>query len=173
VSQRYRIVVWLMFVSLCALTLPRLSALSAQARPERREVVSSPANALPFGYGLVMANALDYQSARDMGFNWIMVLDSTYQTYNPKTLRRVKVTYADLSNLSLFRGRVASAASIAEAVQIGNEPNLISEWGNEPDATQYRQLLCEAYDAIKQDFPSSHRGFRRVSAHRPGAGLVE
>jgi hypothetical protein len=152
-SPRYRSLVLLLFITLGALTLPRLSTLTAQAQPESHAAVSSPASAMPFGYGMVMANSLDYLSAKAMGFNWIMVFDPPGLGNYPNVLRRVKATYADLSNLPTFRSRVVGAAAGVQAIQIGNEPNLSSEWVSPPNATDYRQLLCEAYTAIKQAYP--------------------
>ena len=152
-SVRYRLFVLLVIIGLCALALPRLAPLTAQAQPESSASVSAPVSTLPFGYGLVMANALDYQSARTMGFNWIMVFDPPGLGNYPNVLRRVKATYADLSNLPAFRNRVVGAASGVQAIQIGNEPNLSSEWYSSPNAPGYQQLLCEAYTAIKQTYP--------------------
>lgn len=152
-SGRYRWFVLLIIVMICTLALPQLSILKIQAQPKSSTAALSPASTMPFGYGLVMANAQDYLSARTMGFNWIMVFDPSYRVLHPQTLRRVKATYADLSNLPAFRSRVLSAASSAEGIQIGNEPNLSSEWNSSPNAPGYRQLLCEAYSAVKQDYP--------------------
>jgi hypothetical protein len=137
-ALRYRLFVLLVFIALCVLTLPRLFTLTAQASPKSHPAVTSLASTTPFGYGMVMANSKDYLSARMMGFNWIMVFDRPGLGFYPNILRRVKATYSDLSNLTAFRIRVVGAASNAEAIQIGNEPNLISEWGNEPNASQYR-----------------------------------
>ena len=150
---RYRLLVLLLFVGLCALALPRLATSSVQARPDSTVVVSSPASAMPFGYGLVMAKSWDYSSAPAMGFNWIMVFESPGTGSYPSILRRVEATSADLLDPQMFRYRVIDQAYGVQALQIGNEPNLISEWGTAPNAADYRQLLCEAYAALKQTRP--------------------
>jgi len=153
-SLRYRLLVLLLFIALGVLVLPRLSTLTAQARPESSTNVAAPSASTAFGYGLVMANARDYSSAQTMGFNWIMVFDHWFSGNTPKSLQRVTASSTDLSNLPAFRSRVLSAAYYNDGVEIGNEPNLISEWGAAPNAANYQQLLCEAYTAIKQAYPT-------------------
>src|SRR5260221_2331659 len=53
-----------------------------------------------------------------------------------------------------FKGDVANRARALAtlpitAVEIGNEPNLINEWGHTPNAWEYVQLLRVAYTTIK------------------------
>ncbi len=142
-SIRYRVLALMLIVTVYTTSLP-VSSTADSAQPE---------SAAPFGYGLVMANSLDYLSARSMGFNWIMVFDPIGLGSYPSVLRRVQANRTDLSNLPAFRTRVVVAAANAQAIQIGNEPNLVSEWWYAPVAAEYAQLLCEAYNAIKLEYP--------------------
>lgn len=150
-AQRYRLLVLVVVIVLCVSALPGLALSNGQVHTGAN---LSPADTMPFGYGLVMANARDPLTAQMMGFNWIMVFDHWFSGYTPKSLQRVTATSADLSNLPAFRSRVLSAAYYNDGVEIGNEPNLISEWGAAPNAANYQQLLCEAYTAIKQTYPT-------------------
>lgn len=146
---RSRLLVLVLIVAVCVTSLPSSLAVSAQVPGQ----AAASASAMPFGYGLVMANAEDYQSARSMGFNWIMVFDPAPNMGIPNVLRRVRATRSDLSNLPAFRSRMVTAAANVQAIQIGNEPNLVSEWWYAPIASDYAQLLCEAYSAVKQAYP--------------------
>ena len=114
----------------------------------------APASSQPeFGYGLVMADSDGY-AASLMGFNWIM--EFNFIDYSPAhVLRRVKVDALDLANLPALSDRMSKITGSTAAIQIGNEPNLSSEWGAPPDAAKYRQVLCAAYTAIKQINPDT------------------
>jgi hypothetical protein len=139
---------------LCGAALPGLALSNGPAQADDAGPISSPASTMPFGYGLVMAKSWDRSSAQVMGFNWIMVLESPGAGSSPNVLRRVKATATDLLDVQSFRGRVINQSWGMQALQIGNEPNLISEWGTAPNAAAYKQLLCEAYAALKQMNPS-------------------
>jgi len=57
--------------------------------------------------------------------------------------------------LPALSDRMSKITGSTAAIQIGNEPNLSSEWGAPPDAAKYRQVLCAAYTAIKQINPDT------------------
>ncbi|HSD82632.1 MAG TPA: hypothetical protein VLG46_02170 [Anaerolineae bacterium] len=143
----------LIVLSLLTSSLPQAQASGEKVIPATGNTAPTAA-LLPFGYGMVMANSLDRTSAQEMGFNWIMVFDPPGLGSYPNVLRRVKATSTDLFNLPAFRSRVVAQASGVQAIQIGNEPNLNSEWITAPSAAEYRQVLCEAYTAIKQAYPT-------------------
>jgi hypothetical protein len=117
-------------------------------------VQTAPPPSPSFGYGFVMAgpnNAWPLWA----GFNWQLVFDSP--AFSPSTeLMRLKVDASDVGNLTALRSRMYRSVlenSSVEAFQIGNEPNLSSEWHAPPDALAYRLTLCAAYSAIKQARP--------------------
>jgi hypothetical protein len=71
-------------------------------------------------------------------------------------LMRITVDASDLDDLPALGDRVrqiAAANSSVESFQIGNDPNLSSEWGAPPDAAGYSQVLCAAYQGVKQACP--------------------
>lgn len=152
-SHRYRLLVLLVVVALGAATLPGLALSNGPAQADDAGPISSPASSMPFGYGLVMADASNIWPYY-MGFNWIMVFNPATSVHS-KILRRVAVSASDLADLPGLSTRLADIARTnVSALQIGNEPNLSSEWGAAPDAAQYVQLLCAAYSAIKQSRPT-------------------
>ncbi len=146
---RSRLFVLVLIVVLCVAALP--SALAAGAQAPGQAAV--PASAMPFGYGLVMANPGSVYP-NWIGFNWIMVFDP-YSSASTNVLQRLKVTVSDAADLPAMRARIIEQLRLsgAGAFQIGNEPNLSSEWGAPPDAAAYRQVLCAAYETIKQTEP--------------------
>jgi hypothetical protein len=117
----------------------------------------TPTPALPsFGYGMVMAGP-DNLWPHWVGFNYQLVFDPPVFSDNNE-LMRLKVNASDLSNLFALKGRlrqIVLANASVESFQIGNEPNLASEWNSQPDALSYRAVLCAAYNAIKQVRPSA------------------
>ncbi len=142
----------LIVLSLLTSSLPQVQA-SGEKVVSATDNATSTAASLPFGYGLVMANARDEFSAQQMGFNWTLVFDPpTYS--NPQALLRIKVTAADAADLYTFSQRLSKMnLGTAAAIQIGNEPNLISEWGAPPDASNYKKALCMAHNALKEVQP--------------------
>ena len=69
---------------------------------------------------------------------------------------RLAVDASDLNDLSALSNRIsqiAAANGSVESFQIGNDPNLSSEWGAPPDAHSYSQVLCTAYQSIRQVRP--------------------
>ncbi len=147
-GQRRRLLALIALLVFCLLDF---SLTRVQARPE---VASIPvATPQPFGYGLVVADA-NNAAPQTMGFNWIKVFNPVSYS-DASILRRVTVSAADLADLPGLGARVAALARTnVAALEIGNEPNLSSEWGAPPDASQYAQVLCAAYAAIKQARPS-------------------
>ncbi len=115
----------------------------------------TPTPALPsFGYGMVMAGP-DNLWPQWIGFNFQLVFDPPQFSLSNE-LMRLEVDALDLNDLSALSRRihqiVRDNASV-EAFEIGNEPNLASEWHAAPNAANYRQVLCAAYSAIKNTRP--------------------
>ena len=151
---------WLVVLSLSivvAMSMVALEALKARAAvlTASSTAPSSTVQAAsePFGYGMVMANPGSVYPGW-IGFNWLMVFDP-FSSASYNVLQRLKVTVSDAADLPALRARVIEQLRLsgAGAFQIGNEPNLSSEWGAPPDAAAYRQVLCAAYEAIKQTEP--------------------
>ena len=110
------------------------------------------------GYGMVMAQ-WDTARLQAMHFDWMMVFDRPETQQPVKVLLRVPARSSDLSDLSSFAARLQWLALTCgqniDAYQIGNEPNLNTEWGAPPQASAYVVLLKAAYLAIKSADPTA------------------
>ncbi len=107
-----------------------------------------------FGYGMVMAGP-DNSWPEVIGFHYQLVLTSPVSAGSNKMLR-LAVDAADLNDLSATQDRVSqtvSASGSTEVFQIGNDPNLSSSWNAPPNAADYSQVLCAAYQSVKQARP--------------------
>ena len=107
-----------------------------------------------FGYGIVMAGP-DNSWPAWIGFDYQLVLTSPISSGSNKILR-LAVDATDLADLSAMQNRVSqlvSASGSTEVFQIGNDPNLSSSWSAPPDAAGYSQVLCAAYQGVKQARP--------------------
>jgi hypothetical protein len=114
------------------------------------------------GYGInVAANIpVDHAQFDRLGFDWVMLYDipqfAEFNGYH--ILYRTDVRGYPLPIDSWERdmhGLVRKVrAAGANAIAIGNEPNLAAEWGNsKPDPVKYTEVLCRAYRVIKQEAP--------------------
>ncbi len=107
-----------------------------------------------FGYGMVLAGP-DNLWPQWIGFNYQLVFHPpTFSGRNE--LMRLTVDASDLADLPALSGRVRQIVLDNESVesfQIGNEPNLSSEWSAPPNAVGYSQVLCAAYQSVKQARP--------------------
>jgi len=113
----------------------------------------------PFGYGFAVG-AWDTDRVQSMGFNWVMVFDPPHSREPVNVLLRLKAGASDLNDLAAFTYRVQQIAidygSNIDAYEIGNEVNLNSAgWSAPPNAADYAQVLCTAYNAIKQADPTA------------------
>jgi hypothetical protein len=107
-----------------------------------------------FGYGMVMAGP-DNSWPDVIDFHYQLVLTSPVSSGSNKLLR-LAVDAADLNDLSAMQHRVSqlvSASGATEVFQIGNDPNLSSSWNAPPNAVDYSQALCAAYQSVKQTRP--------------------
>ena len=69
---------------------------------------------------------------------------------------RLAVNASDLNDLPALGDRMRQlvvANDSVESFQIGNNPNLAAEWGAPPDAQDYAQVLCTAFQNIRQVRP--------------------
>jgi len=115
------------------------------------------------GYGLHV-KGVNYkddslQKAVALGVEWIKIYDHPPPERLPfKVLYRVNLPRPDEDwaewghyrylDAELYAGRI-------DAYEIGNEPNLIEEWGRPPDPAAYAELLEIAYREIKSADPNA------------------
>jgi hypothetical protein len=94
-----------------------------------------------------------------LGFEWIKIYDYPPPERLPfRVLYRVNLPLPDedweqwahyrFLDAELYKGRI-------DAYEIGNEPNLIEEWGHDPDPAAYAELLKLAYSTIKSADPDA------------------
>ena len=150
--------------SACA--APGTSALSAaQSRPT--QTPGPLPDTLPIqaatkrGYGLNV-KGLNYDDdsllkAVDLGWEWIKIYDYPPPERLPfKVLYRVNLPRPDEDWEQWGHYRFLDAQLYADRIdawEIGNEPNLIEEWGKPPDPAAYARLLEIAYRQIKAGDP--------------------
>ena len=115
------------------------------------------------GYGLNV-KGLNYdddslQKAIDLGWEWIKIYDHPPAERLPfKVLYRVNLPRPDEDWEQWGHYRFLDAQLYADRIdawEIGNEPNLIEEWGRPPDPAAYARLLEVAYRKIKEADPDT------------------
>lgn len=94
----------------------------------------------------------------DLGMDWVMIyeLGMAYSFPGKHILYRIDLRWP--GDWRAFKNSVAErvqalAGMPIEAIEIGNEPNLLNEWGHTPNAWEYVQLLRVAYTTAKSVNP--------------------
>lgn len=95
-----------------------------------------------------------------LGYDWKKVYNVPTQPSTSNVLYRFDVDANDFYSGGAFtfgrlRGIASQYGDYIDAYEIGNEPNIISEWGSPPVAHQYVRVLCEAFNIIRQHDPSA------------------
>ena len=133
------------------------------------------------GYGLNV-KGINYdddslQKAIDLGWEWIKIYDHPPAERLPfKVLFRVNLPRPDEDWEQWGHYRFLDAQLYADRIdawEIGNEPNLIEEWGLPPDPAAYARLLEVAYQQIKAADPDAivvSAGLAPVGAPPPSSG---
>jgi hypothetical protein len=113
------------------------------------------------GYGIHIApnTNLDRNLVYGLNFDWVKIYDPSQAKDYPdkRILFRFDLHWPD--NWEQFKVDVANRARSLiglhiDAVEIGNEPNLVNEWVRGPNAWEYVQMLRVAYTAIKAGDPN-------------------
>ncbi|NDJ52051.1 MAG: hypothetical protein GYB68_03080 [Chloroflexi bacterium] len=113
------------------------------------------------GYGISVGPHLTSQPGMldELGMDWVKLYDTVQiDDYpNQRVLYRVDMRGPqawDAWERGLYDLARELQAKGVDAVEIGNEPNLGSEWGNQrPDARAFTDGLCRAYRAFKAVAP--------------------
>lgn len=140
---------------------PTVAATPTAAPSTPTLMVPTPTRAIQQGYG-IHVKGVNYQDdslakAAALRWEWIKVYDYPPAERLPfKVLYRVNLPrpgedwaewgHYRFLDAQLYVGRI-------DAYEIGNEPNLIQEWGGPPDPAAYAQLLQIAYQQIKAADP--------------------
>lgn len=154
-KQRHRAAVWcggiLLFTfMLLGFLVNRMRSQTAAAAPLANE----------FGYGFNVAD-WDIPLLQSMGFNWVKVFNGPGSRLPVNVLLRVEAKASNLADINGFgdniQGLAQSQKGFVDAYEIGNEPNLDASygWDASPNASDYVNLLCEAYSRIKAVDPDA------------------
>ncbi len=128
-----------------------------QAQPS--EAQSEFANP-DMGYGFNMAG-WDIELVQDLGFTWVKVFNTPSSRLPVNVMIRMNADASHMNDISGFRSEMRNAAQNSgdyiDAYEIGNEVNLDADygWQTSPDAAQYVELLCAAYEEIKAIDPDA------------------
>jgi hypothetical protein len=142
-----------MVIPLALVILLTLTPAHAQSGPD------APPPHLGYGIHLAPNTTLDRNLVNALGMDWIKIYDLAQSKDFPDKhiLYRMDLTWP--TDWEQFKLAVASRAhDLAglhiDAVEIGNEPNLVNEWTRGPNAWEYVQMLRVAYTAIKSVNPN-------------------
>jgi hypothetical protein len=117
---------------------------------------AQPAIQPHLGYGIHYApnTSVDTGLIDRLRFDWVKIYETGDAAKFPgrKILYRMDLKWPN--DWNRFKADVSDQArnligSPITAVEVGNEPNLINEWIEKPNAWQYTQMLRVAYTAIK------------------------
>ncbi len=106
------------------------------------------------GYGFNVAG-WDIELVQDLGFTWVKVFNTPSSRLPVKVMIRLNADASHMNDINDFRSQIRNAAQNSgeyiDAYEIGNEVNLDASygWQTSPDADQYVELLCAAYEEIK------------------------
>jgi hypothetical protein len=113
------------------------------------------------GYGIHFAPNTSVNPAlvNQLNMDWVKIYDPGMAGLFPgkRVLYRLDLRWTNDWNgyrNSLYAAFQGIATLPIDAVEIGNEPNLINEWGYTPNAWEYVQVLRVAYTIAKQVKPS-------------------
>ena len=148
--------------------LPVLACLSSQVTPAATLAAPEPNVAaftrdddLSYGINIKGLNYDDdsLEKGLALGFEWLKIYDHPPPERLPaKVLFRVNLPQPgeDWEEWGHYRRLDAELyADRIDAYEIGNEPNLIEEWGSPPDPAGYARLLEIAYREIKAADPDA------------------
>ncbi|MEM8862181.1 MAG: hypothetical protein AAGD96_28000 [Chloroflexota bacterium] len=98
---------------------------------------------------------------QELGFNWVKVFNTPGDRLPVNVMFRLNADSSHLNNIQNFRDEMRNAAvnsgEYIDAYEIGNEVNLDASygWTSAPEADQYVELLCAAYEEIKAVDPTA------------------
>jgi hypothetical protein len=122
---------------------------------------TSPLPTPHLGYGIHVAPNVppDVDFVNALGMDWVKIYDLGQAGLYPDKhiLYRMDLHWPE--NWPQFKTDVETRAGALaglhiDAVEVGNEPNLVNEWVRSPNAWEYVQMLRVAYTAIKAVNPN-------------------
>ncbi|HLY28548.1 MAG TPA: hypothetical protein VKQ72_19530, partial [Aggregatilineales bacterium] len=143
------------------LYLPVLAILCASPTSPVR-IHAQDTNPTPhLGYGIHIApnTSVDVSLVNALGVDWVKLYDLSQTKLFPDKHVLYRLDLRWPNDWNAFKSAVADQARTLaslhiDAVEIGNEPNLVNEWSSGPNAWQYVQMLRVAYTSIKSANPN-------------------
>ncbi len=119
-----------------------------------RAQTDRPAPHLGYGIHVAPDTNVDPSLVSALGMDWVKIYDINQANAYPGKHILFRWDLRWPSDWSAFKQDVANRAGALigkniDAIEVGNEPNLINEWGHPPNAWEYVQMLRVAYTTIK------------------------
>ncbi len=98
------------------------------------------------------------EAVYNLNIDWIKLYDVAQLTDYPGLRVLYRMDIRPHHSMAEFRREIVHrteeiAPKGVDAIEVGNEPNLILEWHTGPDPAEFAQYLCVAYEAIKSVAP--------------------
>jgi hypothetical protein len=118
-----------------------------------------PAPHLGYGIHIAPNTKLDPNLVNALGMDWVKIYDLAQAKDYPDKHVLFRFDLKWPTDWNAFKAQVADQArNLAglhiDAVEIGNEPNLVNEWVRNPNAWEYVQMLRVAYTSVKSANPN-------------------
>ncbi|MBN1284842.1 MAG: hypothetical protein JXB47_05560 [Anaerolineae bacterium] len=124
-------------------------------------IEGTPDPSLPhLGYGIHVGphTRIDPALVYNLNVDWVKLYDVPQLDDYPGLRVLYRMDIDPMPNLDAFRAEIIHrtqevTAKGVDAIEVGNEPNLIIEWAPKPNPEEFTRYLCEAYRAIKSVAP--------------------
>ena len=124
-------------------------------------IQAQPANPPHLGYGIHYAPNTSTNPAlvSALRMDWVKIYQTNDASAFPGKHILYRIDFKWPTDWNAFRIEAANRAhdligSPIEAIEVGNEPNLINEWNSTPNAWQYTQMLRVVYTEFKAVNPN-------------------
>ncbi len=129
------------------------------------ESADAPGGGVPphLGYGIHIGpySPVPLEMIYALNVDWVKLYDVPQLDDYPglRVLYRMDIHPRDGDDLEHFRAEIMKrtrevmATHPVEAIEVGNEPNLVSEWPPMPNPAEFTRMLCAAYSGIKAVAP--------------------
>lgn len=165
--MRWRVCVFVLLVialsSQFVVAIQQVKLVEATDKPElTHRLQQIPAPHLDYGIHVAPYTTVDVSMVDSLRMPWVKLytVDQIRQFPGKRVLFRLDVTWTSYaSNPEEFRRNVqARVRELSDlgvvAIEVHNEPNLGTEWNNNPDPWQYTQVLRVVYTQIKAINPT-------------------
>src|SRR4051812_48393923 len=133
--------------------------LSAALEPKAAVQAERPEPHLGYGIHIAPNTNVDPTLVNALGMDWVKIYDLGQETAYPGKHILLRWDLRWPNDWNDFKQDVANRARSLigrniDAVEVGNEPNLVNEWVHAPNAWEYVEMLSVAYTTIKSVNPN-------------------